>query len=582
MQKICRTCEGSFDIPQDDIDFLEHVSPVIAGQKYLIPEPTKCPPCRQRHRFMFRNQIALYQRPSYPSGDMIFSMYPESAPFPVMKSEEWFSDCWDPLSYGQELSGNTTFMEQLLRLHRTVPRYAAINTIRTENADYCNNVSDIKNCYLTFNTSNAEDCLYGEGMWGSKDCIENTLTIDSEMCYDCTNCTRCFNLQSSLQCENCSDSYYLGFCRNCRDCFGCVNLRNKQYCLWNEQKTKQEYEAFLQSFNGTSFAQRTVFSEKFQDMLRKHPRPHTIMHQTEDCSGNCILQSRNVTESSSVQYGENLKYCFTIYDHCNDCRDFSFFGRSCEMVYESCNCGININQICFCYMCRNQSSDLYYCISCDACQHCFGCVGLWRKEYCILNRQYTREEYEVLVPRIIEHLRNTPCVESGPGPGPENTSDPSPNPDPPTQWGEFLPLAFNPMPYNRSIAYRYYPLSKEQVLNEGFIWHEEDEKDFPGAIDASSLPDGLLESNDPITVRSALSQHPFRITTQEIERYRQLQTPLPRLTYEERMHERARALGHPEFHEVTCSKTGKTLLSPFSPEEGGILWDRDVYEEEFA
>jgi hypothetical protein len=35
----------------------------------------------------------------------------------------------------------------------------------------------------------------------------------------------------------------------------------------------------------------------------------------------------------------------------------------------------------------------------------FGCIGLRGKEYCILNKQYTKEEYETLVPKIIEKMK---------------------------------------------------------------------------------------------------------------------------------------------------------------------------------
>ncbi|MEI8091823.1 MAG: hypothetical protein WCG98_06500 [bacterium] len=38
------------------------------------------------------------------------------------------------------------------------------------------------------------------------------------------------------------------------------------------------------------------------------------------------------------------------------------------------------------------------------CHHCFGCVGLKNKEYCILNTQYTQQEYEQIVPEIIDYL----------------------------------------------------------------------------------------------------------------------------------------------------------------------------------
>jgi hypothetical protein len=47
---------------------------------------------------------------------------------------------------------------------------------------------------------------------------------------------------------------------------------------------------------------------------------------------------------------------------------------------------------------------MIYCDSCDACKNCFGCTGLKHKEYCILNKQYTPEEYEQKVSKIIDKM----------------------------------------------------------------------------------------------------------------------------------------------------------------------------------
>lgn len=49
--------------------------------------------------------------------------------------------------------------------------------------------------------------------------------------------------------------------------------------------------------------------------------------------------------------------------------------------------------------------ELLYGIYCFATKNSFGCFGLQNKSYCILNKQYTKEEYEVLVPKIIEHMK---------------------------------------------------------------------------------------------------------------------------------------------------------------------------------
>jgi hypothetical protein len=53
------------------------------------------------------------------------------------------------------------------------------------------------------------------------------------------------------------------------------------------------------------------------------------------------------------------------------------------------------------------SARIHYSEALLDCQDCFACVGLRHKQYCILNKQYTRDEYEVLVPRIIEHMKKT-------------------------------------------------------------------------------------------------------------------------------------------------------------------------------
>jgi|AntAceMinimDraft_13_1070369.scaffolds.fasta_scaffold65851_1 hypothetical protein len=37
--------------------------------------------------------------------------------------------------------------------------------------------------------------------------------------------------------------YYSQFCIGCSNCFGCIGLRNKQYCIFNKQyENKDKYE----------------------------------------------------------------------------------------------------------------------------------------------------------------------------------------------------------------------------------------------------------------------------------------------------------------------------------------------------
>lgn len=47
----------------------------------------------------------------------------------------------------------------------------------------------------------------------------------------------------------------------------------------------------------------------------------------------------------------------------------------------------------------------FYVHNCFYSSDIFGCIGLRNKQYCIFNKQYTKEEYEKLVPKIIEHMQ---------------------------------------------------------------------------------------------------------------------------------------------------------------------------------
>jgi len=72
----------------------------------------------------------------------------------------------------------------------------------------------------------------------------------------------------------------------------------------------------------------------------------------------------------------------------------------------------------------------------------FGCASIRDKQYCILNKQYTREEYEKLVPQIIEKMQAD------------------------GERGEFLPERISPFGYNETVANEYFPLSKEEAIQK--------------------------------------------------------------------------------------------------------------------
>jgi hypothetical protein len=556
MERHCQQCTKPFTFDNHDEEFLSRLSPSVGGRMYMLPPPSRCPQCRLRTRLAYRNQLHLYNSRSSLSGKPIFSMFPENAAFPVYSREEWWGDGWDAGAFGRDYDFSRPFFEQFLPLRDTVPAFA-LSALNPENSDYCNNVTEVKNCYLVFNTGGAEDCMCSEQVFKSRDCMDCLQTNESELCYDCVECAHCYAVQSSAFCENCRDSCFLLHCLGCRSCFGCVNLRQKEYCIFNEQKTKGEYQEFLTSLTLCSFGQREQWRQKACEFFCQHPRPHIESRQTEKVTGNLIFEARNVLESFLVRGAEDSKYLFSTIHGVKCCYDYTCFGNVAEYLYNCSGCGSSAFNLRCSVFCWGGSSDLDYCWMCVDCKDCFGCVGLRKKRHCILNKQYSRSEYELLASRIIENMQQT------------------------SEWGEFFPLQMSPFPYNHSYAQRLFPLTKREAEKERLSWHEKESLERKDVIPASELPDALPGSDTSLIVQSSGSTL-FRITSEEIKFCRRLNVPLPRTSYDQRMEKLFKEFGGINLHQRRCPRTGRLLQTTYGPESGWIVWDRGEYEQEYS
>ncbi len=557
MQQTCQNCQNTFEITDADLVFYDSVSPIFAGQKYQIPAPTFCPTCRLQRRLAFINQITVYTRTSSISGKRIFSMFPENVPFPVYENDYWWSDAWSAVDYGRDYDAARPFFEQYQELQNTVPHFALM-VLKNEDCDYCNNVSENKHCYLCFNTRRSENCTSCERVVGSVGCMDCYDVGTSERCYNCVACNHCYNLQESQECADCTDSFFLLNCRSCTSCFGCVNLRHAQYQIFNVQHTKEQYDAFMQGMNMASFQTREEWRQKAMEFWLAQPRPHAVMNMVEHVSGNYLFECKNVHDSYFIRNGEDLRYCALAVDGVKNSYDFTTYGDQVELVYESARCGNRFVRSAFCYYSYDGCSDLFYSSYCVGCTDCFGCVGLCKKQYCILNKQYTKEEYGVLVPQIIAQMQSA------------------------GEWGEFFPIQSSPTPYNHTFAQRYFPFTKEQIEGGGLRWTPDEAPDIATAIEASALPDIATPVTAAIVVKSVQSGKAFSITPLEVKQYVALNAPLPRTTYIERMRERAKKLGGMTLYERQCAKTGKPILTVIPPDAPWVVWDKDVYEAEFS
>ncbi len=536
MTKTCQISGKQFVIDPEDQAFYK---------KQGVPEPTLCPDERQRRRLMFRNERNLYTRKDSMTGETIVSRWTDDTPFPVYSSKNWWSDKFDPLEYGQDFDFNRPFFEQFKELRDRVPRISLYNFDST-NSEYTNHAGYNKNAYMCFNIAYQEDCYYITNFsLTDKDCCDGYTIENSQLLYECFMCKNCYSSRYLVNCYTCRDSNFLFDCRNCQDCFMCWNMRSKKYCIRNEQKTKEEYEEFMSKINLGSHKTSQPLIKEFKDSV-KHKAAHkaAFITKSENCTGDYITNSKNAKQSFYVVDCEDIKYCYDIYG-AKDCYDAYEPAFKVERHYETHAC----NETQFLIGCNTciRGAFLDYCDNCHNSKHLFGCTSLKKNEYCILNKQYSKEEYEELTTKIKQHMIKT------------------------DEWGEFFPHSLSPFPYNDTKAQDYYPLTKEEALARGYTWRDKEKKDFaPATIPADKLPDTIAETTDSITQETLACEKTgknYRITPQEFKFYKKLNIPIPRKHPDTRYEERKQFRHKRELTERTCPNCQAKTLSVFKKED---------------
>jgi hypothetical protein len=576
MQQICRNpwCKQPFEITPADLAFYEKVSPVFPstslpsatlrasgagnGKKELIPPPTLCPPCRSQRRYAYRNERSLYRRSSSVSGQGIIALYAPEKPFPVYESQEWYGDRWDPRSFGRSFDFSRTFAEQYRDLQRVAPR-PALAAINNENSEYVNQVWYSKNCYLCIDAGFCEDALYCYATYHAKNVVDCAHTRESELSYELTDCVRCYNCVSLLDCKDCHDAYFSVDCSQCSNVAFCWNLRGKQYRIFNEQVSREEWEAQRRALRSGSAAAWAEHVQKFRAILPKAIRRANHNIQCEDCTGDYLLRSRRCFHCFDGDQSEDLKFCCRMDERVKTAMDIDQ-SSDLEVGYE----GLSVAGHTILFTANSWSptnSNLLCCDLAVTSSDCFGCVGMKNGKYCVLNKQYTREEYEVLVPKIIEHMRRT------------------------GEWGEFFPAECSPFAYNESMSQEYFPLTRSEVERRGWQWREEREEvpRVSKIIPAKTLPDTIADVPDDIlnwAIQSEESSRPFRIVRQELDFYRSMELPVPRLHPDERHHRRIALRNPRRLWKRTCQKCGKGIETTYSPERSEIVYCEECYLKE--
>lgn len=559
MAKKCKQCEGEFEISEEDLNFYEKVSPVFGRKKFLIPPPTLCPDCRHQRRLVWRNERSLYRRKCDKTGETIISWIAPDKPHKAYKNDAWWGDDWNAMDYGRDFDFTRGFFEQFKELIEAVP-WMGILIDKTTNSDYTNFCLNVKNCYLCYGSNNDEDCIHSTYLTHCSDCVDLFHGEDSNLCYECVDVNKCYDCKYCVRCNNSNNLIFCENCRGCRDCFGCVNLVSKKYYFMNESLGKEKYKEKIKSLGLGSYKNIQKLKKEFAKHRIKFPMRYASVFNCENSTGEALTNSKNVQECYDVIDAEDSKWIFLGHGGIKDCYDSAGI-EDLELAYETVTNGAPTRNVCFSAYAWKGSCDVYYSVLCPNCWNCFGCIGTHKAKYCILNKQYSREQYEELVPRIIKHM-----IDRG-------------------EWGEFFPPALSPFGYNETNALDYFPLTKEEAIKKGFKWSDYEpslpkvEKTIPAKDlldDISDVSGGILNS----VIECEVSKKPFKLAPKELKFYQKHNLPIPRKHPDERHKERMVLRNPHKLWGRKCDKCGMDLQSPYSPGRPETIYCEKCYLEE--
>lgn len=521
--RVCQNCKNQFTIEPDDFAFYE---------KIKVPAPTWCPECRLMRRLTWRNERALYKRTCDMCKTSIIAMYPADASFPVYCKDCWYSDKWDATTYGRDYDFTRPFFEQFHELIQVVPQIA-LQVSTSPGSDYVNQVANCKDCYLIASGSDNEECLYCYRVLNSRGAVDSSFVEKIQSSYECVQCIESSNLRFA---EDCINSSHLTFCTDVhgsQNCFMSSNIRLGANVFRNEKISREDFAEKMKSIDMGSHSAIQSYQKEFSELKRSRLHKYMTEKNAPGCTGDAVANSKNAKHCFVSGDLENCSYLLMV-AKAKDSADVNNGCCTMELAYECSTAGVNtyntklsadvwpdVRNATYSQSCRNDVNNL------------FGCVSVRKKQHCIFNKQYTKEEYEALVPKIIAQMNEMPYTDKK---------------GRVYKYGEFFPPEFSIYAYNETPAQDYFPKTEDETETMGFRWKTIEPRHYGITIASNYLPDHIRDVADDITKQIVGCEHEgkcnhqctaaFRITPNELLFYRRMNLPLPHLCPNCRHYER--------------------------------------------
>lgn len=526
----CTHCHTQFTITPEDMAFY---------QKIAVPVPTLCPQCRLQRRLAFRNERHLYSRRCDLCHKTMVAIFPAHVPFPVYCGDCWWSDRWDPLSYGRPVDWQRPFFEQFADLLRAVPK-AGVLQLNNENSEYNALLAFSKNTYMSPGCYLMENCFFVRKSQSCKDCLNSAFINKCELVAESTNCENCYSSHHLVNSSSCSFSSFLMDCSNLQHSFMCCGVHNQEYCFKNKSYSPKAFQNILANYATKSPAE--VLKE-FRSFCATVPKRAQIQINCENSTGDYLFNCHNAIECFDCFDVDNGMYILES-NNVKDSMDLSLHDKEIELCYEVCSGGEK-NYLTKFSFCPVAAPECEYTYSCFHLKNSFGCAGFHSpNQFCLLNTAYSETEYTTLRQRLITQMRQA------------------------GEYGEFFPAWLSPFAYNESTAQDYLPLTPEQTEAQGFRWQPE----------ADPLTRAAASSTSVQTCQ--LCNKPYRVLEEERQLYQKLDiAPSPFCT--DCRQRQLMTLKNPrKLYRRTCARCQKSIDTTYAPDRPEQVYCERCYQQE--
>ena len=523
-------------------------------KKLEVPIPNVSPLISDKRQRAYIPGLELFKRDLATGQKGAITMYDPESKVVVWDNTEWYSDNFNGLNYGVTSNPDNLFFDQWKKLSWQTPRLSISNSPNNINSPWVVNAAKCQNCYFNHGGINNEELIYCDFCARVNHSIGSAGVVNSEYTFDSIQCDQSSNLFTCERCEGGLNLYFCLGCRNCSDCFGCVNLFRKKFCFFNEQLTEEEYRKKIADID---LGDRNVYQDYKQKALAIWDTSVRCAYRQFSCEnviGDDVARSNNaianfaiyiensydifdasvIKHSCNISTANNLEYCY-----------------NCTSVEESYGCKMCLT----CTACSN----VEYCEQCFDCEYCFGCIGLRHKKYCILNVQYTEDEYWIMLDKIKYSM-----LKRG-------------------EYGNFFPYASSLLAYNTTSAMFFAPSSKENIERIGGRWYDlKKNNEINDNMEISEVPLNIKDADDSILkkiFKCPQSHRTFRIIKPELDFYRQHHIYLPNYHPNVRRQLNIERLLPIYFEKFDCNQCHRESYKQIKEKDNGKLYCDVCYED---